>query len=323
MHLRSFTVTAIVAATLLVFSCATYRIRTESVPTMPPNADALRGKSVGVLPTTVSFGASRFAIDLRDVKVTVNGQEVKLQDRHIAKDDDIALGKVGVLDVDILGKSKVDKAALGAFCQDVLVEGLGGKRDYNVPFFKGLGESNMGALSNRPYTLDRSVYPPKEVYADGPSPATLFSSVAARGAGSIEGVDLVLRSEISISSEILEVLEGPSSSISVDDKPIMKGDYFLSLFGSYRFSLVDAKTGAVVADEKTKGEWTTQPVLVRNMRVPAANGDAEAYAKYFRTVDFNAYARVAAAAALESVLPLFTPFYVNTYHSEKVEKAAK
>jgi hypothetical protein len=308
-----------ILAALLAASCASYRTRTESLPTMPPNAQAMSGKSVAILPTTLSFGAGRLALDLRDVKLTVNGQEVILQKRFIATDDDMSLGKVGVLDVDILTKAKVDKAEAADFCAQALAGGLSGARDYNVPFFKGLGESNMGMLSNRPYEVDNFAYPPVSAYLPATGPTTLFSSVKTVPSGGAGGADLVFASDISISSEILEVIE-PGSSLSPDDKPLMKGDYFLSLFGSYRFSLKDAATGAVLVDEKTKSEWTTKPVLVKYYRIPVSKGDADAYAKYFRSVDFEPFVEKALAAAIESELPLLAPFYVNTYHAIKVEK---
>lgn len=308
-----------ILAALLATSCASYRTRTESVPTLPPNSQTLSGKSVAIQPTALSFGASRLALDLRDVKMTVNGQEVILQKRFIATDDDLTLGKVGVLDVDILTKAKVDKAVAAGFCSRVLAGGLGGTRDYTVPFFKGLGESNMGTLSSRPYEVDNFAYPPVANYLPATGPTTLFSSVETVPAGETGGADLVFASDISISSEILEVIE-PGSSISPDDKPLMKGDYFLSLFGSYRFSLRDAASGAVLVDEKTKSEWTTKPVLVKYYRIPVDKGDADAYAKYFRSVDFEPFVEKAAAAAIESALPLLVPFYVNTYHAVKVEK---
>jgi len=316
--LRFLGLAAILASTLFA-ACATYRIRTESVPTMPPNAEALRGMSVAVQPTTLSFGAARLAIDLRDARITINGEEIILQKRFIANDKDQTLGEVGVLDVDILTKAKVNKAAASEFCTQLLVDGLGGKRDYFVPFFKGLGEDNMGNLSSRPYEVDSFSYPPKSAFLPATGPTTLFSSVKAVPTGFSEGADLIFTSDISISSEVLEIIE-PSSSLSPDDQPLRQGDYFLSLFGSYRFSLRDAKTGAVIVDEKTKGEWTTKPVLVKYYRIPVQSGDADAYAKYFRSVDFKPFVEMAAATALESVLPLLTPFYVNTYHAEKVEK---
>lgn len=43
----------------------------------------------------------------------------------------------------------------------VLQAGLAGTYDYHIGFVKGLGEDNMGELSNRPLEYDRSVFPPK------------------------------------------------------------------------------------------------------------------------------------------------------------------
>jgi hypothetical protein len=74
-------------------------------------------------------------------------------------------------------------------------------------------------------------------------PTTLLSSVELVPAGSTGGAALVFASDISISSEVLQVIE-PGSSISPDDKPVAAGDYFLSLFGSCRFSLRDSAAGA-------------------------------------------------------------------------------
>lgn len=312
----------LIAASALAFACASYQIRTDSLPVVPAEVAKLQGKSVAVQPVEISFGSSRFAIDLRDLKLTVNGQEVQLQTRFIDEFDDMTLGHVGLLDVNIFAKTKVDAAKLSEFGGDLLVNAMEGKHDYHLPFFKGLGESNMGQLSNRPYSQDRSVNPPEDAYGATTGPATVYSSAVLLAPGQApEGSDLILKTEISLSNEIVQVISNTSTmTVGSSGMPAKADDYFLSIFGSLLFTLADAKTGQVYVTEKSKSEWSMKPVLVRNIKLPVNKGDAAAFAKYFRTVDLQPYAQEAVQAALESMLPLVDSFYVNTFHSVKVEK---
>jgi len=125
---------ALVAVAILTASCATYQIRRDSVEAMPALANQLSGKVLAIEPTVVTFGASRFAIDLRDVHLSVNGSEVQLERRYLAKEQDNMLGPIGVLDVDILTKAHTDPARVGAYAQEVLVGGFAGNRDWKVGF---------------------------------------------------------------------------------------------------------------------------------------------------------------------------------------------
>jgi len=180
----------------------------------------------------------------------------------------------------------------------------------------------MGIISSRPFEEDRSVYPPKGSYLDRTGPASIFKEVRAVKTGEIPAdADLVLHSELSLSSEVIEVLDTPPSRVMIDGQNYpMKGDYFLYLLGSYRFSLVDARTGTIIANEKTKAEYIDAPMLSKYIKIPADNGDAAAYAKYFRTVDFEPQAEETVRVAFESIMPLLAPYYVNTYHAVKIEK---
>jgi hypothetical protein len=311
------------AAALMAASCASYQFRHESVPALPPAAAALSGKSVGVAPVEVSFGAGRLAIDLRDLTMTVNGQDLRLERRYLVKEKDDFLGLIGVLDVNIFKKEGISPASVGLPMQELFVSALGGGHDYNVGFFKGLGESNMGTLSNRPYYADTASYPYKDVYSEPTGPVSLFSSVVALKAGedpSAAGVDLVLKADFSVSSEVVELLENPPSSLADENGRYKRmGDYLLSMLGSMRYSLADARTGEVLVSQKSKSEWAAAPNFRKDVYIPVGNGDADSYAKYFRTVDLSPYALAAARSMVESVLPLLCPFYVNTSHRVKAE----
>jgi hypothetical protein len=74
---------------------------------------------------------------------------------------------------------------------------------------------------------------------------------------------------------VLEVI-GPGSSLSPDDAPLAKGDYFLSFFESCRFPLRDTAPGTVLIDEKTKSKRTTEPVLFNYLRIPVNKAVAAA-----------------------------------------------
>lgn len=110
-----------------------------------------------------------------------------------------------------------------------------------------------------------------------------------------------------ISSEVLEVLSvsaDVADSYRMDPASTPKtGDYYLSLLGSIRFRLVDAKIGKLIATERSPREWPVVDMIADDIRVPVRKGDVAAYAKYFRSVDFTPQALDSLKKVLPSVLP--------------------
>jgi hypothetical protein len=188
---------------------------------MPPGARDFSGRTVAVEPTTVSFGNSRFfVVENHEMEIVGEGMHIVLPRRFVDNDNTPILGPIGILDVDIFAKAGVDRIKLGKLCQEALVGGLAGDRDYHVSFFKGLGESNMGLLSNRPCEIDRSSYPPKEVYLAASGPKSVLASIKAVAAGEpTSDADLILKSDISLTSEVVETLDVPRGEVSPDDPP--------------------------------------------------------------------------------------------------------
>jgi len=323
--IKCIRVITLITAVLLLTACASVQVVTRSKNTIPSYRDKLEGKSISIIPFGVSFGASRFVMDLRDVTVTVGDQSFKLQERYIAKDKDRELGEIGILDVDILTKSKTDKEIASRLIVELLKSGLTGTLDYHIGFFKGLGEDNMGELSNRPIDYDRSVYPPKVIFLQADNPAVFFTDIQVLEPDTrptAANTDLVLTGDVSISSEVVEVLSDPNTGFAMNPTAHIPavGDYYLTLFGSVRFKLIDVKTGEVIVSEKTKRDWPVKDIIAGNIYLPVKKGDASAYAKYFREVDFIPILTETINNFLPSILPLITPYYVNTTHQVKAEK---
>jgi hypothetical protein len=310
---------------LLVFatvSCASVKLVTRSLPADSTSRGNLSGKSIGIIPFAIDFDATRVAIDLRDVKLTVNGQEIILQERYIARDEDISLGKIGILDVNILTKAGTKKEPLSSAATDILKGGLSGTYDYHVGFLKGLGEDNMGELSNRPIDYDRSVFPPVVIYT-GAAASPYYSTVTVLPAGTKPekaGTDLVLTGNISISNEVVEILEPPDKTgVSIRTSP-EQGQYYLTMKGFVTFTLSEVKTGKVIATEASKSEWPVRTDISQNILLPVQNKDAAAFAKYFRTVDLSPYALDTVKQFVPLFLPLLSPYFVNTTHQVAEEK---
>jgi hypothetical protein len=316
----------IFCALALLASCASVQLVTRATRASPPYSDQLAGKSISIVPFKVTFGASRFLIDQRGI--TPSGQPFQLQDRYIAKDTDERLGNVGILDVDILTKSKTDAQAVQQAVTVFFAAGLTGTLDYHIGFFKSLGEDTMGELSNRPIDYDRSAYPPRVTFLPTGATGTFYTDVVvlAPGADAAEDrTDLVLTGDVSISSAVVELLSiPPGIQIQYQVDPTAKapkvGDYYLTLRGSMQFKLIDVKTGEVIATEKSRREWPVMDGIADTIRIPVSNGDAPAYARYFRSANFTPVVIEAVKKGLPSMLPLVAPYYVNTTHQVAVEK---
>jgi hypothetical protein len=315
------------ALTVLV-SCASVQLVTRAERAAPPYKDQLARKSIGIMPFNVSFGASRFVTARSGITVTSADRAVQLPDRFLAKDTDDRLGDIGILDVDILTKSKTDAQAIQQAVAVFFKAGLAGTLDYHIGFFKSLGEDTMGELSNRPIQYDRSVYPPRVTFMPAAATDAFYTDVRVLGPGTdaaAAGTDLELIGDVSISSEVVELLSiPPQISIHYQVDPTAKapsvGDYYLTLRGSMRFRLIDVKTGAVIATEKSRREWPVKDIIADTILIPASRGDAAAYARYFRSASFTPMVIDAVKKALPSMLPLVAPYYVNTTHQVAAEK---
>ena len=320
--MKPIRVPAALCAFALLISCASVQLVTRAARAAPPYADRLAGKSIGIVPFNVAFVTSRLVKDRPGITVTSAGQALQLQDHYIAKDTDDRLGNVGILDVDILTKAKTDARAIQQALTVYLTAGLRGTLDYHIGFFKSLGEDTMGELSNRPIDYDRSVYPPRVAFLPADGTEAFYTDVRVLAAGtdaSADGTDLVLTGDVSISSEVVELLSVPPQiSIQFQVDPTAKaprvGDYYLTLRCSVRFTLIDVKTGAVIATEKSTRDWPVRESVPARIPIPAGNGDAAAYATYFRSMNFTPMTIGVVTTALPSMLPLVTPCYVNTTH---------
>ena len=315
---------SMLCALALIVSCASVQLVSRSDAAAPAYVDQLKGKTIAIVPFEVSFGASRFVIDLRGVTVTSGGKSFPLQTRYIAQDKDNRLGEIGVLDVDILTKAGTDKKAIQDSVTQIMKAGLGGAYDYHIGFFKGLGEGNMGELSNRAVDYDRSVYPPALKFTQD-APPGIYADIRVlppRTAVADAGTDLVVTGDVSITSEVVEVLSGPTNVQSSDPSAHLPqpGDYYLTLRGTIHFTITDTKTGKVIASEKTPRDYPVMDIVASNILIPAKKSDAAAYATYFRSVDFNQITMTEIQNVLPSLFPLMTPFVVTTTHQVAAQK---
>jgi len=322
MTMKQARVPAALCAFALLISCASVKLVTRATRAVPPYKDQLAGKTIAVAPFDVSFGTSRLVKDRPGLTVRFADPTIQLQDRFVAKDTDDELGNVGILDVDILTKTRTNARAIQQAVTAFFAAGLTGTLDYHIGFFKGLGEDTMGELSNRPIDYDRTVYPPRVTFAQAGAADTFYTDVRILAPGTdaaAAGTDLVLTGDVSISSEAVELLSvAPQISLHSQVDPTAKapkvGDYYLTLRGSVRFTLIDTQTGAVITTERSRREWPVTDGIAAALLIPVNNGDAPAYARYFQSADFTPAAIQAVKEALPALLPLLMPYYVNTTH---------
>jgi len=87
-----------------------------------------------------------------------------------------------------------------------------------------------------------------------------------------------------------------------------------------KFSLTDARTGAVLMTEKTEQALPIAYVEGAFEYVPVKNKDAAAYATFFRSYDFTATAEALVDRVADNLVPAFRPVYYNAVTWVKVEE---
>lgn len=284
-----------------------------------PLAERFENKSIAIRPMEVTTSASRFAIDLRNVEITVNGQAVTLQDKYVAQEDDDAYGRVGVLDVNILKKAGFDPASAVNEVTALWKSGLEQQNDYEVLFFNGLGHGNSGYLSNKELFIDTTVWPNTTSPIDG-TEKLLFSQVDIVDASAdLSGYDYVLEGDIDLSNEVIQIIEvSPEVKEKTmwDENPPQAGQYYLTIT-AYAFFEIKDRQGNVIVDSKTKGGYFIDTRDTVDILIPVKGNDNEAYKRFFAEADLNGYVMEAVSNTLSRYYHTFLPYYKTT--SQPVE----
>jgi hypothetical protein len=307
---------AATAIALLASSCGTFVYTMKADVYHPAYEKAVKDRTLTVLPTAVDYSGMHSNLDLRGA-VKVNGRD--LFGSYLTQDASADLGAFGVLDTNIFELAKVDKGAIADAATAQLVNYLQGKQDYKLPFFKGLGEGNYGTLSNRPLGLKSPKDPQSEVYA-GDGIAPYFTQVSAGTDGS--GSDLTLVATLHVVSEAVEILKAPDPSPSMTMEEMQKqpkvGEYWLRVDAYLDFSLKD-KAGNVIVSDKTKRDFPIKDIVHTIYKLPVKHGDGDGFYKYLRTLDLLPYAKKATDNYMATMMPLVSPFYVNTLKMTEVK----
>jgi len=297
---------------LLFMSCQSFERVSYSEIVEPEHLNPVRGKVLGVYPTEIDFAAIRLALDLRDVEIEVNGQNMTLQKRYIAEIEDEDYGTLGLLDSNIFRRSGLDKENLSTYTRDLLVKGLENDMDYYVGYITGLGEGKMGYLSNKAIQWNYDVYPP-EAIMDGEKAAPVFSKIVLLEEDqdpAEAGVDVVMYSSVTLRSEVSEILEAPVYANVFDESNVKNGEYYLFLQAGV-WCLFEDLSGNEIFDTNTKMEYPIYTMDKIHVKIPAGNGNADEYAKYFREVDFTDIAEETLDELIPNVFPIFSNYYVN------------
>lgn len=305
----------VAAATLA--SCGSMKLATVTTEIAPESVMPFAGSSLAIVAPEIDLEPSTSKVDLREAELTVNGQKIQLMGRYLDEVDDMFLGRVGILDTNIFKKAKVDVASLGGTFASLLLKGLEGKEDFRFP----INPEQLGAgdYSSRPLVYDFTAYPYAADYApDGKSLESVFSAVTLGGGG-----DLSLDIVVTIRSDVVEILTDDvyiqNKYLGADHQP-HAGDYYLITYAYVSYELKDAKTGKVVLNQKTNKASIATYVVDRVEYLPVKNKDAEAFATYFRTYDFNRNAEALVTELAHGMIPAFRPVYRNLNQYVKVEE---
>jgi hypothetical protein len=319
MQTRHIINAAVASSFILLGSCASMKLGTVTTPMEPPIAATVRGAGLVVSPPVIQLSASRPEFDLRGVTMEVQGQRFSLGGRYLETIDDMDLGRVGVLDTNIFKKAQIDVAALSTYAGSRIVDGISGRTDIRI--LVNRDKPDIGEYSSRPLVYDFSKYPWVGTFdpQGRPLPA-LFGDVSA---GSVAaGNNYLLSVTLTIRSEIYEILQ---DDVNVQNKYLTaphkpgKGDYYLDFLSYAAFSLKD-RSGKVVMDEKTPQAFPTAYTRSRQLYLPVKNRDADAYANYFRSYDFNADAKAIVDEIVDAIIPAFRPLYRNLNQYVAVEE---
>lgn len=268
-------------------------------------------KSIGVEPFEVEFSSSRFAIDLRGVTFSVNGQEVVLQKEFITEVDVDDFGRVGILEINALKKTNANKENIQAGMSDEWISGLLGKTNYKVGFFNGFGEGNSGYLSNVPMEKTPDY---QDLFLAPEKATTYFSEVRDLRSESSDGLDYILRGYVDISNEVVELITLDPDNINhfpSDDDPQV-GQYYL-LFNAYiEWEIVDVKTGEIVVDYREKSADMINTRTSKKVLLPVAKGDDKMFNKFFKTTDLAPFALEEVVDMMPRAYQFMAPYYKVT-----------
>lgn len=303
----------VVITLITLTSCVSGSLVFVNEPSQSKYEEIFNGKTIGVKPFDVEFSARRFAIDLRGLKMSVNGNAIVLQKKFLTKSEIPKFGRIGVIDVNILEKTGANPGLIQSEVNKEWISGLLGETNYKVGFFNGLGEGNSGYLTNTP--MER-VSHFEERFLPATESTTYFSEVRDLTNNSADGLDYILQGYIDISNEVVELLavevNDYQPNIIVDADEPQRGQYYL-LFEAYiEWEIVDAKTGEVVVDYREESENFIDTRTSKRVLLPIQNGDDRAFSDFFRSNDITPYALEEVISMMPRSYQFMAPFYKVT-----------
>ena len=312
---KTFIAALVVSAALA--SCASYRSYMVPEPAKEAYGAQLEGKTLAIKPFAVEFYNSRgLTVTFDYVKVGKSYTK-----RYAVEENSLAFNAtVGVMQRNILEKSKTGVDALSRIATAAIKAGALGQADYAVPFMKGLGSGNMGQLSNRPIEYDYATTPATLRFLPADGPVSYFSDVMIAGEPGASSADYYLEGEIQLDNEIQHILTYPNPAYGSFERFPKQGDYYLYVRCSVNFKLYDARTGAVVATEKTKLAFPVTPGSQDYYYIPI--GDPKDYYELdsFLPLDYSEFAAKAVEKVVTGIYPFISPYTANVQYIETVEE---
>ncbi|QEN04630.1 hypothetical protein EW093_07910 [Thiospirochaeta perfilievii] len=301
----------VVGVVIALNSCVSGSLVFESEPVESRYSEIFSNKIIGVEPFDVEFSSSRFAIDLRDVSLSVNGQKVVFQKKYITKVDVDGLGEVGILEINALKKTDADANLIQSQVTKEWILGLLGDSNYTVGFFNKFGEGNSGFLSNRPLERDENY---EFVFLPTDKPTTYFKEVRDLTNISADGVDYILRGYIDISNEVVELLtpEEDEYSNRVFEDTSTVGGYYLLCNAYIEWEIVDVVTNEVVVNYKEKSDDRINTRNSIKILLPIPNGDSNAFESYFNNKDLTPFASKEVLELMPRAYQFMAPYYKVT-----------
>ena len=218
----------IAAVASLMASCA---MLAPSVYVNNPGGQkvSLKGKSLAILPFEIKYQSTRLAIDLRNIKITINGQEAIIQNKYIVKDNNDDIGEFGVLDLNILDKEKVARDAISRAVTRALLNAAEQKTQYQIAFMRGLSFGEFGWLTSGPMKKNEQTQQLEFDPAYVPEP--FFSKVEIiepEDKNKLAGFDYILSGSFNIDNELIQVITGRPPRF-MDDPIVIPGEYYIRL----------------------------------------------------------------------------------------------
>ncbi len=306
-----------IATLALAASCASYRSYVVPEPAKEAYGAQLEGKTLTIMPFAVEFENSR-GLNVTFDYVKVGNTYTK---RYAVEENSLEFNaNVGVLQRNILKKSRTNAESLARIATEALKAGALGQKDYTLPFIKGLGSGNMGELSNRPIEYDHATTPATVRFLSAEGPTSYFSKVMVAGEPGASSADYYLEGEIRLDNEIQHILTYPNPPYGRFARFPQQGDYYFFVRGFVSFKLYEARTGAVVATEKTKLAFPVTPGSQDYFYIPLDNPKDYYELDSFLPLDYSEFAAQAVEKAAMSVYPFISPYIANVQYMEKIEK---